>query len=175
MSGTETKTSRSKIIYGLYDPRDGRLRYVGKTRRGIKRAWEPHSAHCDSWLKGLQAEGLERVVMILERLSDDSTELELNEAERRVIAEAREMGADLTNLTEGGDGLPEGYRFSAETRKRMSESRKGIKFSSEHRSKISSSNKGRTSVWKGKTIPKEVRKKMSEARKRYWEKRKTSL
>ena len=51
---------------------------------------------------------------------------------------------------------------SEETRKKMSESRKGRKFTEEHRRKISEAQKGCKGNNYGKTIPQEVRKKISE-------------
>lgn len=48
----------------------------------------------------------------------------------------------LCNMTDGGDGVF-GRKVSKNTRRRMSESRKGMKFSEEHKKAISRSRKGR--------------------------------
>lgn len=72
------------------------------------------------------------------------------------------------NLTEGGSGS-RGYKWSEESRKKLSESCKGRIVSEETKSKISKSlignqrSKGNTSVWKGKHLPEETRKKISES------------
>ncbi|MEY9867273.1 group I intron endonuclease [Peribacillus sp. B2I2] len=46
------------------------------------------------------------------------------------------------NLTEGGDGI-DGYKFSEELKKKLSDAHKGVKLSEEHRRRIGESNKGR--------------------------------
>lgn len=60
------------IIYGLFDPRDCRLRYVGMTKRALAVRFD---AHCRSardmpqlreWTTELHREGHEPVVRILE-------------------------------------------------------------------------------------------------------------
>ena len=55
--------------------------------------------------------------------------------------------------------------FSEETRKKMSESKKGKKLSEEHRKKISESRKGENHPMYGKKHSEETRKKMSESHK----------
>ena len=80
------------------------------------------------------------------------------------------------NFTEGGDGIS-GFTHSEESRKKMSEARKGKKpyeMTEETRKKISEAKKGKThsektrkkisEAKKGKTHSEETRKKMSEAR-----------
>ena len=55
--------------------------------------------------------------------------------------------------------------FSEETRKKMSEAKKGKKLSEEHRKKISESQKGENHPMYGKHFSEETRKKMSESHK----------
>jgi len=95
------------------------------------------------------------------------------------------------NFTEGGDGTT-GYKHTLDTRKKMSESRKGKNspnygktrpeetrrkiskslkgkkrgsFTEEHKKKISESRKGDKHPFYGKKLPEETKKKMSESRK----------
>ena len=87
---TNVRPSRF-LIYGLIDPRDRCLRYVGKThkRREIRlqehiaAAKEGERSHLYNWLRGLLKEKKEPEIFVLERVpGSDSWE----EAERRQIA-----------------------------------------------------------------------------------------
>ena len=69
----------------------------------------------------------------------------------------------LYNMTDGGDGTS-GYIPSEESRKKMSEAKKGKTPSEETRRKISEAKKGNTSML-GKTHSEETRRKMSETSK----------
>ena len=73
---------------------------------------------------------------------------------------------NLCNLTTGGEGTS-GYKLSEETKKKMSEAKKGKKrvFSDEHRKKLSEAKKKNPiNAWKGKKLSEETKKKMSEAK-----------
>jgi hypothetical protein len=67
-----------------------------------------------------------------------------------------------------------GKHNSEETRKKISDARKGIKFSEEHRRKLSEAKKGKLNPHCGKHISEELRMKMSEGMKQYWESNKFS-
>jgi group I intron endonuclease len=119
----------TSFIYGLVDPRTDKIRYIGKTKAGMKRP-QSHGLVCHlkkdrthkaRWIQELRRAGLSYSVVVLEEVFEQ----DLCQAERRWIASARAQGWPLTNLTDGGDGLG------------------GHKFSSEHRAKISAANKGR--------------------------------
>jgi hypothetical protein len=76
---------------------------------------------------------------------------------------------NLLNLTKGGEGTS-GYKLSNETRKRMSEAKKGKKLlghlvSDETKKKMSESQKGHQGYYKDKNLSDETKKKMSEAKK----------
>ena len=122
----EIKMTKSKfLIYGLVDPRDGHLRYVGQTKRGLDRpkihgtAWHLNRdfTHKALWIRKLQSLGLNYSVVIIQELPDVDI---INQAEIHWIAYFRKMGFDLTNSTPGGDGFK--GRHSAETKAKMSKS-----------------------------------------------------
>jgi hypothetical protein len=109
------------IIYGLTDPRDGDIRYIGKSTKGLKRPREHgkkgrSNAKCKNWLSCLAKCNLQYGIKILEYCA---TIEELNYAEKNWIKKGREYGWNLTNLTDGGEGAP-GCVKSAATRQKLS-------------------------------------------------------
>jgi hypothetical protein len=92
-------------------------------------------------------------VSIVEQLDDENL---LNEAEKKWIKHYKDLGCDLTNGTEGGDG----GKMSPESIEKMKSKKTGVKLSEEHKQKISEGNKGRV-------VTEETRTKLSEARKTY--------
>lgn len=104
-------------IYGLFDPRNGQLRYIGKTTNVSKRMEKHYGEaragsrlHSRRWLDGLLALGLRADIVVLEEVAPEYA----NEAERFWIASMRLAGSDLTNQTIGGDGQQKGYKRSKE-------------------------------------------------------------
>lgn len=79
------------LIYGLLDPRDRSLRYVGKTHMRRERRLERHleaaeigrMAPVSAWIRGLVAEGLRPHIFVLRRVSADQ---DWRQAEREEIA-----------------------------------------------------------------------------------------
>lgn len=109
-------------IYSLTDPRDGRIRYVGKANN-IKRRLCCHiheSLHSQkrnhrlNWIRSLVEIGQMPHLCILE-----SGEGDWQEAEKRWIKTFRDAGYELVNATDGGEGV-EGRVISEETRARLS-------------------------------------------------------
>ncbi|HKR01468.1 MAG TPA: GIY-YIG nuclease family protein [Pyrinomonadaceae bacterium] len=124
----------SIYIYALIDPRDGKIRYVGKAKDLKRRIWNhtvpsklSGTCHRQNWLRQLRSEKLKPAVQILETLPENS---DWTQVERKWIRELRAKGFDLVNTTEGGEGgaTMTGRKriISAETRARISASRKGI-------------------------------------------------
>src|SRR5438105_11913465 len=104
------------IIYGLIDPRDGQLRYVGKSVSGMNRpkAHMQHvflqsNTHKVNWIRQLKALGLQYGIVVIQSLDDKEM---LSQAEIFWIAYFRQLGCPLTNLTAGGEGML-GHRPSA--------------------------------------------------------------
>lgn len=116
----------SVLIYGLFDPRDGALRYVGKTNATLDKRLRQHI--CDAnrrkfeslprfrWIRKLTSVGLSPEIRTLKKSSLDCWVLD----EKEQISIARESGAALLNATDGGDGIS-GYKHSESTRRKQSE------------------------------------------------------
>ena len=134
------------VVYGLYDPRDGALRYIGQTTVPLAKRLCLHTArkelsnrrHVTSWLKQLSGLGL---LPRIEELAVAYSREVLDTLETNLISEARSRGDKLTNHTNGGRGMS-GYILSKETRSKMSVSRTGVHRSDETKAKISAANKG---------------------------------
>lgn len=98
-------TERIAYIYGLCDPRDGLIYYVGKSN-APQRRFIQHLEDKDSnvrkvaWIDGLTAAGLKPEMRILEAVPRS----EWAQAERAWIAHGINEGWPLTNLTAGGGG-----------------------------------------------------------------------
>jgi len=120
------------IIYTLSDPRDGEIRYVGKTegplaKRMVHHMWRAghgkrQYVYC--WIRKLLADGVRPDARVVEEVGDHDS---LVAAERRWIEELKTGGARLTDLTEGGEGAV-GYRHTEASKKKMSDFKKGKKF-----------------------------------------------
>lgn len=102
--------NKSTLIYGLIDPRDGRIRYVGKTHQTLQARLCKHISernhpdkkgyHKSAWIRCLVAIGLKPEIILLEKVVDG----DWVEAEKRWIAYGRSQRWDLTNHTDGGEG-----------------------------------------------------------------------
>ena len=78
-------------------------------------------------------------------------------------------------VSESLKGKPSGMKgrsLSEETRRKISESRKGISHTEEERRKMSEALKGHKAWNKGLSASEETKRKLSEARKEYWRKKK---
>ncbi len=111
-------------IYTLRDPRNGYVRYVGKTERPLNVRLSQHihasrqsSHYTANWIKSLLVNGL---LPIIEEVEVVEFGGDWVEAEQRWIRHYRENGAELTNLGDGGEGNP-GFTHRHETRARLSE------------------------------------------------------
>ena len=113
------------------------------------------------------------------KVDENLSEQEAFELEIKLISLiGRKNDGPLTNLTDGGEGMC-GYKFSDETKKKMSESATGKIMSIESRKKMSKAKKGKNfsknhkeKISKGnknKFVSDETKKKMSESAKRKYE------
>jgi hypothetical protein len=110
------------LIYGLVDPRDDLVKYVGRSSDGLARPkshflkyYYDHPIRGKikvyRWIKKLiEGLGLTPGCLVLERFENESS---LNDAERKWIKHFRDLGIDLKNLTDGGEGSS-GYKHTAE-------------------------------------------------------------
>jgi len=154
---------KTGIIYGLYHPITGEIRYIGKTIRPDKRLNE-HIQKANkgpkypvyNWIRKLFKEGLKPELEIIETSNED----QLAELEVFYITKAKEFGWRLLNSTDGGEGNS-GHIYTEEQRQKFRDAwvkRKLVPISDETRKKYSLVHKG-----KPKTV--EQRIKMSEAAK----------
>lgn len=139
-------TTPLSFIYALADPRTEAVRYVGQTSNGMRRPryhFSPSKSsggtHSGNWIKSLRSVGLRPSVRILEEVPVD----DLNLAEMFWIAQAKGIGWDLTNHTDGGGGL-RGFRHNEKTKERIRAANTGKKRSPETRALIGLLAKGRT-------------------------------
>lgn len=127
------------LVYLLIDPRNGEIRYIGKSTRGLYRPLS-HSrrgqlsrdkSHRGNWIRQLKAAGLEPKIFFFEY----ETEEVLSSVERNLIAAARADGYKLTNKTDGGDGVA-GHVHTDEERRKISQKLKGKPKTEEHRLRL---------------------------------------
>ena len=159
-------------IYVLKDARAG-VRYVGKTSHSPAKRFSRHicdardglPGHKACWIRSMMRAGKLPTIETIDVVSGDGCLEEI-----KWIAFFRNNGVDLTNVTDGGEGLV-GYKASdetirkqsdgikrfykthkrynfevkasPETRLKMSIARKGTRFSEEHKKKISEAKKGK--------------------------------
>lgn len=144
-------------IYGLLDPRNNTLRYVGQTVQSLESRLKHHVKPCEikkinykcQWLKGVIRSGFKpKIILIQECLSVH----ELNEAEVFYIEYFKYIGANLVNSTPGGMGAPIGnknsldHRHSEESKRKIGQSSVGRKnnlgksWSNDHKRKIALNN-----------------------------------
>jgi len=113
------------MIYGLVDPRDGQLRYVGKSSNGLSRPrthWKntrlrESRDHCHNWIRNVLLSGRVPDVVVIQDICENDSDI-LNDSEVFWISYFRKMGCHLTNMSDGGEGQ-NGFRHSHETREKM--------------------------------------------------------
>ena len=112
-------------VYLLYERATGRVGYVGKTVRALRVRLLQHRARAkldqcyrDCWIRGA------KYAVEIDEIEECHSQEQLRAAEVFWIGYFRAMGARLTNLTDGGEGLA-GYTFSPETREKMAAAKRG--------------------------------------------------
>lgn len=96
------------LIYGLIDPITNEIRYIGKSEKGMGRPREhfcPYQLKIknkkNSWIKSLKKINLIPIIKIIEIC--ESKDL-LNDREVYWISFYKQIGNNLTNMTDGGTG-----------------------------------------------------------------------
>jgi len=120
---------RPTVIYALIDPVTSEARYVGKTNQILRIRFTSHlrdrrPSRKRNWVQSVLSMGLEPKVEELEILSEEATEKDWQESERFWISYLRFIGADLTNLTDGGEGI-HGLVFTEDHRRKIGDAHKG--------------------------------------------------
>lgn len=134
---------RTFLIYGLADPRDGRIRYVGATDN-IRRRYKVHLRgqgvkRSARWIRELAGRGLLPSLVYLQRAEENNW----GEAETFQIEFFRSRGMADLNVAPGGQRVPLTFRHSTEAKEKISRARKGKKFTPEHKRKIGEANRGK--------------------------------
>lgn len=100
-------------IYSIEDPRNGEVRYIGKTANPLKRfsrhrrdALKSTTKHKNAWIKGIIQSGFEPIFNVLE---GGLTTENWKEREAFWIQEFIKKGCRLLNLTKGGEGRELGF------------------------------------------------------------------
>lgn len=108
------------VVYGLFDPKTGEIRYVGKTERSERERFRNHKclakkerSHLYNWWRSTAPQ--EPKMIVLEKCL---TIEELNRKEQKWIADLRKVGACLVNILDGGEGG--GRLWNDEEKSRMS-------------------------------------------------------
>lgn len=123
------------IIYALTEPKElgGGIRYIGQSAIGEKRCKQhkkkymlTSKTHKNNWIKSLFDKGLTYDWIIIENLgdfeTDEARDAALNEAEIRWIKHYRDLGINLTNSTDGGEGT-RGNILSPEAKEKIRQKR----------------------------------------------------
>jgi hypothetical protein len=156
-------------IYALVDPRDSRVRYVGKSINPAARL----NGHCHKtrnglhgnslfcrWIESLADLGLRPWLRLIMQVPSG---LDPNDWERHWISTFRWVGEELTNIRDGGEGSAPGGRHSPETIARM---RTTALANRENRARAGRSRQNRTPWTKGKKMPPEYGRAVSDGRKK---------
>mgnify|MGYP003403463352 FL=1 len=137
--------SSTTFIYALIDPRNGYVKYVGKSDNPKKR-FVNHlfinevKTKKHSWIKSLSSKNLIPELLII----DEVVKSEWSFWETYYISLFKFYGYDLTNGTTGGDGClgcNNGRVLSDSTREKIRQSK--LNMSDEYRRKLSISNTGK--------------------------------
>jgi hypothetical protein len=174
----DMETMRVAYIYILRDPRDWRIRYVGKTVQPLDRRLFDHirqskrgddltkNTRHDRWINVLIGMNLKPILEMVEMLPDcDSIG-----REKWLISRLKELGHDLVNGNAGGGGCTQGKskgfgKWTDEHRKRHSLLLTGRRHTEEEKRKIRETN---LKFWRENPHTEEHKRKISEGQKRAW-------
>lgn len=159
------KRKYRRIIYGLVDPRNDELRYIGKSQYGQYRlashlapsTLKKERTHKSNWIKSLLKLGLKPLFVVLKEASDND---DLCLLEIETIKFYKNLGVKLTNLTLGGEGWL-GHTHTEEVRKKLSKQKTGIKMSEDAKLKMSLAHSGSNHHFFNKKLSLEHKSKIS--------------
>lgn len=149
-------------IYTLSHPISNEIRYIGFTSQSLEKRLYYHILEAKrskknnrriNWIKNLLNQELSPIISNIDSCNEENWK----ELEQYWIAQFKACGFNLTNGTEGGQGIL-GYKHTEETKKKLSLLGKNLKHSVESKLKISNS-------LKGKKISDKAKKNMSLAQK----------
>jgi hypothetical protein len=126
------------FIYSISDEK-GRIRYIGKSKNPKNRLnghiREKSNLHKFNWIGSIINRGFYPIVEILDEVPEEEWQF----WEKYWISQFKQWGFKLLNISEGGDGINSGHKFSKKTLMKMRKAKLGIKLSLTHKSKISKS------------------------------------
>lgn len=131
------------LIYAIKDTTTHEVRYVGKTVNPYGRfkkhlsSSNPSSSYTYNWILSIDHK--------VEFIHLEWVEEDWQDAERFWIAYFKSLGARLTNLTSGGEGMcdpPQEYRDKVSARSKGNQHAKGYKHTFEALQKIADANRG---------------------------------
>lgn len=145
------------FIYALCEPNTRTIRYIGKADDPEKRLLSHlynagrKKSRVGNWILSLV--GLSPALLVLKEVQD----ADWQEWEKSYISNAKMLGFDLTNLTDGG----EGGAMLPEIQKKASEARRGQKQLAETCAKKGAARTGEKHPLFGKPVSQETRDKIS--------------
>jgi NUMOD3 motif len=122
--GAITPAKRDQPIFYVYEywrPDTGECFWVGKGHGDRAHRFRKRNFHFDNVVAKLRRDGLDYEIRIVRK---GLTEAEALALEVWAIARWRAVGAPLTNITDGGEGVT-GHKHSEATRAKLSVARKG--------------------------------------------------
>lgn len=161
-------SGKTVLIYTLSAPNGGAVRYVGMTSTSLRTRCSSHicagnkgdRTHVARWVRSLLTKGLRPVITEIDQVAVGG---DWKAAERYWIAHHRALGANLANLTDGGEGVL-GWTMPEEQRARLAEFRTGMKHSAETRAVLSARKQGAMHNYYGKRRPAETCAKIAAAK-----------
>jgi group I intron endonuclease len=127
------------FIYTLSDI-NGDIRYIGKSNTPRKRLYShvkecktSNKSHKINWIKSLLSKGESPIIEVLDEVVEEEWEF----WEQYWIAQFRQWGFNLTNISIGGTN--NNYKRTIETKQKMRKSKLGTKLPEEQKKKISHS------------------------------------